>query len=124
MNRRRPVSGALGCVALVAGLATGCAAAVPRGAVNTQAGVRFSLRHEAARHVAVAGSFNQWSATSHPLARSGRRGEWVVVLPLPAGSHAFMFVVDGTTWLSPPFADEYVDDGFGARNGVVVVASR
>ena len=122
MNRGRPVSGGLGCVALVAGLATGCAAAVPRGAVNTQAGVRFSLRHEAARHVAVAGSFNQWSGTSHPLARSGRRGDWVLVLPLPAGSHAFMFVVDGMTWLSPPFADEYVDDGFGARNGVVVVA--
>jgi 1,4-alpha-glucan branching enzyme len=124
MNRRRPVGGALGCVALVAGLATGCAAAVPRGAVSTQAGVRFSLRHESARQVAVAGSFNQWSATSHPLARSGRGGDWVLLLPLPAGSHAFMFVVDGMTWLSPPFADEYVDDGFGVRNGVVVVPPR
>jgi 1,4-alpha-glucan branching enzyme len=107
----------------MAGLAAACAAAVPRGAVDTQAGVRFSLRHEAARHVAVAGSFNQWSATSHPLARSRSRGDWVLVLPLPPGSHAFMFVVDGT-WLSPPFADEYVDDGFGARNGVVVVPPR
>jgi 1,4-alpha-glucan branching enzyme len=95
---------------------------MPRAAVNTQAGVRFSFRHESARQVAVAGSFNQWSATSHPLARSGRSGDWAVVVPLSAGSHAFMFVVDGTTWLSPPFADEYVDDGFGARNGVVVVA--
>ena len=123
MNRRRPVSGALVCVALVAGLATGCAAAVPRGAVSTQDGVRFSLRHGSAQQVAVAGSFNQWSATSHPLARSGGGGDWILVLPLPAGSHAFMFVVDGT-WLSPPFADEYVDDGFGARNGVVVVAPR
>ena len=124
MVRRRPVSVGLACAVLAAALDTGCASAPPRGAVSTQAGVRFLLRHEAARQVAVAGSFNQWSATSHPLARSGRRGDWMLVLPLPAGSHAFMYVVDGVTWLSPPFADEYVDDGFGARNGVVVVSPR
>ena len=31
-----------------------------------------------------------------------------------------MSVVDGK-WVSPPFAEDYVDDGFGAKNGMVVV---
>ncbi len=33
----------------------------------------------------------------------------------------FMFVVDGKQWVSPPMAEDYADDGFGARNGIVVV---
>ena len=47
-------------------------------------------------------------------------GRWSIVTPLPPGEHTFMFVVDGRQWVSPA-AEDYVDDGFGARNGVVVV---
>ena len=72
----------------------------------------------------MAGSFNQWSPSSHPLAREGSRGIWMAVVALPPGEHLFMYVVDGTEWLSPPLAEDYVDDGFGARNGVVVVPPR
>jgi 1,4-alpha-glucan branching enzyme len=75
----------------------------------------------AARSVSVAGSFNQWSATSHPLARAQSPGVWTRVVPLPPGEHLFMYVVDGTQWISPPAAEDYADDGFGARNGIVVV---
>jgi hypothetical protein len=32
-----------------------------------------------------------------------------------------MYIVDGDSWISPPYAEDYVDDGFGAKNGVVVV---
>jgi hypothetical protein len=63
----------------------------------------------------------KWSTTAHPLRRSGAPGAWTIVVPLPPGDHLFMFLVDGTRWVSPPIAEEYVDDGFGARNGVVVV---
>ena len=45
----------------------------------------------------------------------------MLVVALPPGEHAFMYVVDGAAWLSPPAAEDYVDDGFGSRNGVVVV---
>ena len=44
-----------------------------------------------------------------------------IIVPLPPGEHAFMYVVDGAQWMSPPLASDYVDDGFGAKNGVVVV---
>lgn len=107
--------------ALVAMSAAACATrlapSLPR---VTPAGVEFVFVDAAARSVSVAGSFNQWSVTSHPLA-AGAAGAWTVVVPLPVGEHAFMYVVDGTRWVTPPHAEEYVDDGFGARNGVVVV---
>ena len=86
----------------------------------TPVGVRFVLDRPGARGVALAGTFNRWSVSSHPLSRDAG-GWWSVVVPLPPGEHHFMFVVDGTEWTTPPFADEYADDGFGAKNGVVVV---
>lgn len=99
-----------------------CAATIrPAAPVVTPSGVRFVLTNSEARSVALAGSFNQWSASSHPLAREGSRGIWTAVVPLPPGEHLFMFVVDGTRWISPPLAEDYVDDAFGAKNGVVVV---
>jgi len=87
----------------------------------TSAGVRFSLVHANAKNVALAASFNQWSAVSHPLSRVLTSAIWEVVVPLPPGEHLFMFVIDGTQWVTPPLADDFVDDGFGAKNGVVVV---
>ena len=106
---------------LVAGIVGASCAIRPAPPVVTAGGVRFVLMQPAARSVALAGSFNQWSATSHPLAREGSRGIWTIAVILPPGEHLFMFVVDGTQWISPPFAEDYVDDGFGAKNGVVVV---
>ena len=103
-------------------VSAGCAATMrPAAPVVTPSGVRFVLMQPAARSVALAGSFNQWSATSQPLARDGSRGRWTIVVPLPPGEHLFMYVVDGAQWISPPLAEDYVDDGFGAKNGVVVV---
>src|SRR5262245_5729386 len=91
----------------------------PAAPVVTPAGVRFVLMRAEATSVAVAGSFNQWSASSHPLVRAN--GLWTIFVPLPPGEHAFMYVVNGTEWVSPPLAEDYVDDGFGAKNGIVVV---
>jgi 1,4-alpha-glucan branching enzyme len=89
--------------------------------VVTPAGVRFRIMDGDARSVAVAGSFNEWSASSHQLAREGTSSVWALVVALPPGEHVFMFVIDGSRWVSPPLADDFVDDGFGSRNGVVVV---
>ena len=32
----------------------------------------------------------------------GSRGVWTIVVQLPPGEHLFMYVVDGTQWISPP----------------------
>jgi 1,4-alpha-glucan branching enzyme len=125
LNSQRPALNAqLSAVGLfVAAIVTAsCAAAIrPAAPAATPSGVRFVLVQPAARSVALAGSFNQWSATSNPFAREGSRGLWTIVVPLAPGEHTFMYVVDGTQWISPPLAEDYVDDGFGAKNGVVVV---
>jgi 1,4-alpha-glucan branching enzyme len=102
-----------------------CAATIrPAAPVVTPSGVRFVLVNRDARSVALAGSFNQWSTSTIRLARDGSRGVWTAIVPLPPGEHLFMYVVDGTHWIRPPLAEYYVDDGFGSRNGVVVVHSK
>ena len=95
--------------------------AAPVVPASTGAGVRFELDRADATSVTLAGSFNQWSASSHPLVRQKQSGRWVIVVPLPPGEHTFMYLVHGSEWVSPPKAEDYADDGFGAKNGIVVV---
>jgi len=97
-----------------------CAARASLAPLVTPDGVRFQVEQPAARTVAVAGTFNGWSITSHPMRPDASRRRWTATVSLPPGEHLFMYVVDGS-WVTPPQAADYVDDGFGARNGVVVV---
>ena len=99
-----------------------CAAAMlDRAPIETPEGVRFTFANAAAKAVSVAGNFNEWSPLANPLARSGN--VWTAVVTLPPGEHLFMFIVDGK-WMVPPLAEDYADDGFGSRNGVVIVRPR
>ena len=118
------VRNAFGAFFIAAGTSASCAAVTAQAPVVTPEGVRFSLAHAEARSVAVAGSFNDWSASAHPLARNGSGNVWTAMVVLPPGDHQFMFVLDGTQWIVPPLAEEYVDDGFGSRNGVISVRPR
>lgn len=118
-----PVRLACGAVLVAAIAPASCAAARARAPVETSDGVRFTLSNAEAMSVAVAGTFNDWSAVAHPLTRAGAR-LWTAVVTLAPGEHQFMFIVNGTEWVTPPMAEDYVDDGFGSRNGVVVVRPR
>lgn len=114
---------ALGSVLALSTLSLCCApaASAPVAAPN---GVTFSLTRAGAKSVAVVGDFNGWSVSAHPLARGGSGNVWRAVVTLPPGEYVFMFVVDGTEWVIPPVAEDYVDDGFGSKNGVVIVRPR
>jgi 1,4-alpha-glucan branching enzyme len=92
----------------------------PARPVVTTSGVRFVFAHPTAHSVTLAGSFNRWSISSNPLL-AGKTGVWTALVSLPPGEHLFMYVVDGTEWVTPPMAEDYIDDGFGSRNGIVVV---
>ena len=70
--------------------------------------------------VSVAGDFNGWSVTTDPLTR-GADGAWSIVKALPAGTHAYKFVVDGTTWKPDDANPASADDGFGGKNSIVTV---
>lgn len=121
---------ALAGAALVATIALIGLLAWPRGASTPgrlataapvdSAAVRFVLYAPEARTVAVAGTFNQWDATTTPLVRSDPAGVWSVTLVLPTGEHQYAFVVDGRRFLPDPAAPA-VDDGFGRKNSLLAL---
>lgn len=109
-------------VGLVYGLLSACASApvVPVVPQQREEGIEFSLVLPNVESVAVVGDFNDWSHTADLLVREdGDR--WSRVVPLASGEYVFMFVVNGDQWVVPPMAEDYIDDGFGQKNGVVVV---
>ncbi|HPF69926.1 MAG TPA: isoamylase early set domain-containing protein, partial [Candidatus Krumholzibacteria bacterium] len=86
-----------------------------------RAGRPIELRVHApgAAAVALVGDFNGWDPGAAPLT-PGADGWWSTRILLPAGTHAYAYVVDGA-WLTPPEASATEDDGFGGRNGLLVV---
>ena len=73
----------------------------------------------AAKHVYVAGSFNNWHAAALPLKPAG--GEWVGEVKLAPGRYEYLFVVDGK-WLPDPRAKETVPNPFGGFNSLLSVS--
>jgi glycosidase len=67
--------------------------------------------------VSVAGSFNGWNRTSHPMERRAD-GVWSTSIPLSAGVHYYKFVVNSEIWLEDVNADRELrkDDGMGRGN--------
>ncbi len=74
--------------------------------------------HEQAQSVHVAGSFNGWNTTSHPMRLED--GTWVADVRLPAGRHAYKFVIDGGQWLADPANPGQGEDG----NSLVTIGSQ
>jgi hypothetical protein len=79
----------------------------------------FTLVDEAAQKVSVAGTFNGWNTSVHPMSRSGG-GPWVAEVPIPTGKTAYKFIVDGR-WVTDPGNPETEPDGQGGSNSVVTV---
>lgn len=84
-------------------------------------GVRFALLAPEAKQVSLVGSFNGWSGKATVMKVSEGAGLWSVDVPLREGEYTFMYLVDDTQWVTPPMAEDFVTDGFGQTNGVVVV---
>jgi hypothetical protein len=101
----------------------GPSAAAPNAAptVEQVVYVQFVLEAPSARSVAVAGDFNGWDG-SHELEDPDGDGVWTGRIPIRPGVHEYMFVVDGSDWVTDPRAGRWSDDGFGNRNAVLAVA--
>jgi len=80
--------------------------------------VQFRLHVDAAKQVALAGSFSDWQP-AYALQQVAE-GVWTIVLPLKPGVHDYAFVVDGEQWMPDPYAPQ-VADGFGGANSRVTV---
>ncbi len=75
--------------------------------------VQFRLEAADAMDVRLAGSFTNWQP-SYALHQASP-GIWTITVPLSAGVHDYVFVVDGQRWIADPYAP-HVDDGFGGVN--------
>ena len=65
--------------------------------------VHFSYRpNRPVRSVALAGTFNEWNTSSHPLKDADGDGVYDTDVQLPKGPHRYKFVVDGNYWTHDP----------------------
>lgn len=90
-------------------------------AAGTRVYAEFVLRAPGADSVSVAGTFTGWRP-SVALTDPDGDGVWSARVPLEPGRHEYMFVVDGSRWVTDPNAQRYAPDGFGRRNAVLAVA--
>lgn len=86
-------------------------------------GTTFRVWAPFANLVYVAGSFNGWSAASHPLSFEGS-GFWSTDVPGALAGEQYLFVVGNPALPSPlwhmdPYAREIIRDGNGNLNGVI-----
>jgi 1,4-alpha-glucan branching enzyme len=72
----------------------------PRVARNTIKPVNFYCAAATAQSVYLAGDFNGWDPTSHPMHRRAD-GWWFIEVQLPHGHHQYLFLVDGKPVLDP-----------------------
>ena len=75
----------------------------------------------AAATVSVVGDFNGWDPRRNPMTRGAEREAWRARLALPPGVYQYSFVVDGTVWEKDPQAKNFLADGFGGQNSVIIV---
>ena len=60
----------------------------------------FSLSAPQAQRVSIAGDFNQWNPSSHPL-QQDTKGTWSMSLDLKPGKYEYRFLLDGE-WQNDP----------------------
>ena len=81
--------------------------------------VQFQFRHASASTVTVAGDFNGWSTTPHPLERLGQ-DLWTLAMDLSPGRHEYKFFVDDQQWWNDPQAPK-VPNLWGSENSYIDV---
>jgi hypothetical protein len=82
--------------------------------------VQFRLDAPNATDVRLAGSFTNWQPRYE--LHEASPGVWTITLPLAAGVHDYVFVVDGQRWIADPYAEK-VDDGFGGVNSRIALVA-
>ncbi len=74
----------------------------------------FSLLAPDASTAFIAGNFNQWDLSSHPL-KKNKQGVWKISLALDPGQYEYRFYVDGE-WENDPHCHCFIENPFGTLN--------
>lgn len=109
---------------LLPDLATEPAASAVRllGARPTLDGLLFVQPLTAGARLAIAGEFNGWSATTHPMRRNDALAVYELCVPLAPGRHEYRVVADGR-WAPDPYNPVSSPNPFGQLNSVAMVPS-
>ena len=85
--------------------------------------VTFELPADAAQQsVAVAGSFNDWDTSSHPMVFDEKRSVWTRNISFRPGSTIeFRYFVDGNEWVNEAEADSWEPTPFFSDNNVLAL---
>jgi 1,4-alpha-glucan branching enzyme len=81
--------------------------------------IEFSLSAPQATSVFIAGDFNQWNLSAHPL-KQDRKGVWKTSLALGPGRYEYRFLVNGQ-WQNDPNCSSLVENRFGTFNCLRIV---
>lgn len=87
---------------------------------TTGTSVLFEIASEPGNQVYVAGTFNNWDPTVHPLTCDPTDGVFRAALLLPVGTHEYRFVVDGV-WQMDDKNPSWAPNGHGTLNSVIKV---
>lgn len=71
-----------------------------------------------ASSVSVAGTFNGWNSSTHPMKKDGSGQTWRATIRLKPGRHLYKYVINGGGWVTDPNAAS-VKDGDGNENSVL-----
>ena len=82
--------------------------------------VQFRLDAPNAMDVRLAGTFTDWQPRYQ--LHEASPGVWTITVPLSAGVHDYVFVVNGQRWIPDPYA-QHVDDGFGGVNSRIALVA-
>ena len=82
--------------------------------------IDFKYNDVSAQQVNIAGDFNKWNASTHPLKQTDN-GIWKKTMMLPEGIYEYKFIVDGV-WLNDPINEETCVNDFGTVNNRVKIS--
>jgi 1,4-alpha-glucan branching enzyme len=86
----------------------------------TEKAITFEFAAEAGSRVFIAGSFNAWDPSAHPLTYHPAEGLFRVTLLLAPGLYEYKFVVDGV-WHVDVRCPHWALNGNGTLNSVIQI---
>lgn len=93
------------------------------GAHQTSRGVLFVYPAEPTATIHIAGDFNDWSTSAHPMRFNPRVGVHEAIIPLPPGHHRYRLIIDGK-WTADPYNPVSAPNPFGQPDSLIAVQPR
>ena len=87
---------------------------------ETGKAIQFEIVADSNSKVYVAGTFNNWDPTTHPLQHHPEEGVFKATLLLPEGTHEYKFVINGV-WHLDAKCPHRVPNAHGDHNSVIKI---